>query len=209
MDQLMRRTAYSGSKHWNVLNLDWWDLMLKEHPSVEFTFKSSGANRSLEATWGSWVAVKWYSIKKAERFFPLQKALLLHHGYQSLIFDFIWPFSIKNMIATVRVTDPGRESTTLSHTPTHPTGRYIPCLLECAGPTVPFPFNLTFSAALSAAGPVWCHIYSPCSMHCWTLRVLNEIPKGKQSCGWVCVCGEGGIILATNEQLYKFYQKQS
>lgn len=137
--QFTRITAYPVFHCWNALNsTDWWDLTVQEYPRVEFIFKASGANRSVEASWSSWVGVKRYSIKRAERFFPLQKALLLHHGYQSLIFDFSWPFSIKNMIATVRVTDPGRGSTTLTHTLTHPTGRYVPCLLECAGRTVPF-----------------------------------------------------------------------
>lgn len=120
---------YSLLHKWNALNsTGWWDLTVQEYPWVEFIFKASGANRSLEATWSSWVGVKRYSIKKAESFFPLQKALLLHHGYQSLIFDFSWPFSIKNVIATVRVTDPDGWSTTLTH-PLHPPHREVRTLL--------------------------------------------------------------------------------
>lgn len=106
------------------------------------------------------------------------------------------------MIATVRVTEPGSGRQTPTHTPQ---GGMYPAYQSVQAQHFPS-LNLTFPAAPSAAGPVWCHIYSPCSMRCWTLRLLNEIPKGKQSWGWGCV---GGIILAANEQLYNFYQKQS
>ena len=75
--------------------------------------------RRVEQTWSSWVGAKRDRIKRAERLFPLQKTLLLHHGYQSLIFDFSWPFFIKKHDSHCKSDRPGRWEHINPHTPPH------------------------------------------------------------------------------------------
>lgn len=97
-------------------------------PSVRglrrFTVEPSGADSGVKQREAAWSVVTPRTRRKVTQYndgwkvpLPLQKALLLHHAYHSVIFDFSWPFSIRNMIAAVRVTDPGGGSAPLPRSP--------------------------------------------------------------------------------------------